>query len=144
MPEKRAVRLVHFLTNLGADRVVRFRDVERDLAMIVPRQNLALSIFPGKRREEIEGNSGFWLLDFAGDRKAKPEKTIDEAMFCHLDALPEAKIFWLGEIGDRAVQLAGGAEGAGSRVNQPVTSLMREIRAVGHRPRRVCQRRVAA
>ena len=103
-----------------------------------------MSILARWRRNEIEGDSGFGLLDFAGDRKSETEKTINEAMLRHLDALPPVQIFGLGEIGDRAVELAGGAEGARSRIDQPIASFMFEIRAVGHAARWVRQRCVSA
>jgi hypothetical protein len=144
MSEKRAVRLVHFLANLGANGVVRFHDVEGDVAVVMACEDFALSILAGGRRHEIEGDSGFGLLDFAGDRKSEAEKTINEAMLRHLDALPPAQIFGLSEIRDRMVELAGGAEGTRSRVNEPIACFMLEIRAVGHATRRVGQRRVPA
>ncbi len=144
MPKKRPVGLVHLLTDLGADGVVGFRDVERDLAVIMACQDLALSILSRRRRQEIEGDPRFRLLGLALNGKTEAQETIDEAVLRDLDTLPSAEIFRLGQIGDGPVELAGFAKGIGAGVNQPIASAMLEIRAIGYRARRFRQRCEAA
>ena len=49
MAEKRTVRLIHLLPDLGADRIVGFADVEGDLAMVMAGQDFALPILAARR-----------------------------------------------------------------------------------------------
>src|SRR5258708_36037736 len=55
MPEQRTIWFTHLLANFRTQHVVGFSHVERDLAMIVTRQNLALTVLPRCRRQKVEG-----------------------------------------------------------------------------------------
>ena len=52
-------------------------------------------------------------------------------MFRHLDPLPAAQIFGLGQIGDCAVSLQAGQSEPPARVDEPVASAVLVIGAVG-------------
>ena len=96
MPKQRPVRLVQLLPHFRADRVVRLGDIQCDLAIIVPGQDLALAILAGRWRQEVEGQPGLRRLGLALNGQPQAQKAVDQPVLGDLDALPAPQILGQG------------------------------------------------
>ena len=127
--EQRAVGLAHGFAGALALGVVGLGEVDRDQPVGMAGDDLR-GLLPARLGEEVEGEPGLLILELADHGQAEPEQAIDQPVLGGLQALPAQEMVRRAEVGDRAVEPAGLAEGVPALGrHQPVAGVMDGIGA---------------